>query len=58
MRLIIVINPVSYTHLRIITSDDIFDYMLTIRTNNDEISEKKDIARDEYGALKLSLIHI
>lgn len=37
---------------RIITSDDIFDYMLTIRTNNDEISEKKDIARDEYGALK------
>lgn len=37
---------------RIITSDDIFDYMLTIRTNNDEIFEKKDIARDEYGALK------
>lgn len=37
---------------RIITSDDIFDYMLTVRTNNDEICEKKDLARDEYRNLK------
>ena len=30
---------------RIITSDDIFDYMLTVRTNNNEISESKEIQR-------------
>lgn len=29
---------------RIITSDDIFDYMLTVRSNNEEISEKKEEA--------------
>ena len=32
---------------RIITSDDIFDYMLTVRTNNNEISENKEIAKEE-----------
>lgn len=33
---------------RIITSDDVFDYMLTMRTRNDEISEDKKEARDLY----------
>lgn len=37
---------------RIITSDDIFDYMLTVRTNNDEISEKQEIARDQWAGIK------
>lgn len=37
---------------RIITSDDIFDYMLTVRTNNNDISENKEIAREEYDNLK------
>lgn len=37
---------------RIITSDDIFDYMLTVRTNNDEISESKEEAREEWANLK------
>ena len=37
---------------RIITSDDIFDYMLTVRTNNDEISAAKEDARDSWGDLK------
>ncbi len=37
---------------RIITSDDIFDYMLTVRTNNDDIIENKEIARDEWANLK------
>lgn len=37
---------------RIITSDDIFDYMLTIRTNNNEISESKDEAKEEWANLK------
>ena len=37
---------------RIITSDDIFDYMLTVRTNNNEISENKETAKDEWGNLK------
>lgn len=37
---------------RIITSDDIFDYMLTVRTNNDEISESKEDARKEWSHLK------
>ena len=37
---------------RIITSDDIFDYMLTVRTNNNEISEQKEIARASWGELK------
>ncbi len=34
---------------RIITSDDIFDYMLTVRANNDEISESVESARDEWA---------
>ena len=37
---------------RIITSDDIFDYMLTVRTNNDEISENKEDAREEWANLR------
>lgn len=37
---------------RIITSDDIFDYMLTIRTNNNEIIESKETAKDEWANLK------
>jgi predicted ATPase len=34
---------------RIITSDDIFDYMLTVRTNNDEIADSEDDIRSEWG---------
>ncbi|WP_036605071.1 AAA family ATPase [Paenibacillus assamensis] len=34
---------------RIITSDDIFDYMLTVRTNNDEISDRVENIRSEWG---------
>ncbi len=37
---------------RIITSDDIFDYMLTVRTNNNEISENKENARESWAGLK------
>ncbi len=37
---------------RIITSDDVFDYMLTMRTRNDEISENKQTAREDYARLK------
>ena len=37
---------------RIITSDDIFDYMLTVRTNNDEISESKAVAKEDWASLK------
>lgn len=37
---------------RIITSDDIFDYMLTVRTNNSEISESKEQAREKWQDLK------
>ena len=37
---------------RIITSDDIFDYMLTVRTNNQDIAENIEIARSRYGDLK------
>jgi len=37
---------------RIITSDDIFDYMLTVRANNEEISENKEGAKGEWAALK------
>lgn len=37
---------------RIITSDDIFDYMLTVRTNNDEIADSTDEVRSEYENLK------
>lgn len=37
---------------RIITSDDIFDYMLTMRTNNNEITEAKDEARESHAGIK------
>lgn len=37
---------------RIITSDDIFDYMLTVRTNNAEIAENRDDARGQWSHLK------
>ena len=37
---------------RIITSDDIFDYMLTVRTNNDDIAQHKQDAREEWGRLR------
>ena len=36
----------------IITSDDVFDYMLTVRTNNDEIGECREEARDQWGTLR------
>ncbi|MDE6869958.1 MAG: AAA family ATPase [Clostridia bacterium] len=38
---------------RIITSDDVFDYMLTVRTNNSEIFDHIEQVKDnEYGKLK------
>lgn len=37
---------------RIITSDDIFDYMLTVRTNNAEIAEEIERGKIEYKRLK------
>ena len=37
---------------RIITSDDIFDYMLTVRTNNSEIAEEVEAGKKEYQKLK------
>ncbi len=37
---------------RIITSDDIFDYMLTVRTNNAEIAEEKERGKKEHHRLK------
>lgn len=37
---------------RIITSDDIFDYMLTVRTNNEDIGESKEDAREKWVGLK------
>ena len=37
---------------RIITSDDIFDYMLTVRTNNSEISEEIERGKEEHARLK------
>lgn len=37
---------------RIITSDDIFDYMLTVRTNNVDVAERIEIARDEWSRLR------
>ncbi len=39
---------------RIITSDDIFDYMLTIRTNNNDIAENIEEAREEWVKLRFS----
>ena len=37
---------------RIITSDDVFDYMLAVRTNNVDISENIEEAREEWANLK------
>ena len=37
---------------RIITSDDIFDYMLAVRTNNEEIASRQQEGRDEWARLK------
>ncbi len=37
---------------RIITSDDVFDYMLTVRTNNEDIKENKEIAKEKWAELK------
>lgn len=37
---------------RIITSDDVFDYMLAMRTRNDEISESKRAVKNDYAKLK------
>ena len=37
---------------RIITSDDVFDYMLTVRTNNMEIAEGKEDAKEEWKTLR------
>lgn len=38
---------------RIITSDDVFDYMLTVRTNNSEIAEEIEHVHDEdYAKIK------
>lgn len=37
---------------RIITSDDIFDYMLTMRTNNAEIAEEKAAVKEQYQDIR------
>lgn len=37
---------------RIITSDDVFDYMLTVRTNNADIAENVEDARGEWANLR------
>ena len=37
---------------RIITSDDVFDYMLTVRTNNMEIVEDKEVAKEDWHSLR------
>lgn len=37
---------------RMITSDDVFDYMLTMRSRNDEITQAKEQAKQDYAALK------
>ena len=37
---------------RILTSDDVFEYMLAMRSNNDEIREKIEIGRAERKRLK------
>ncbi|MBQ4058314.1 MAG: AAA family ATPase [Lachnospiraceae bacterium] len=37
---------------RIITSDDVFDYMLTVRTNNVDIAENIEDARDKWSDLR------
>ena len=37
---------------RIITSDDVFDYMLAVRTNNAEIEETVEQGKAEYARIK------
>ena len=37
---------------RIITSDDVFDFMLALRTNNEEIAENKQEARQDWAQLR------
>ena len=37
---------------RIITSDDVFDYMLAVRANNKEIGEGIEAGKEEYAKLK------
>lgn len=37
---------------RIITSDDVFDYMLALRTNNEDIAENKQEARENWAELR------
>jgi len=37
---------------RIITSDDIFDYMLNARENNQNVADETEDLREEYGELK------
>jgi predicted ATPase len=37
---------------RIITSDDVFDYMLALRTNNADIAENKQEARQNWAELR------
>lgn len=37
---------------RIITSDDVFDYMLAVRTNNADIREETERGKDKYRTLK------
>lgn len=37
---------------RIITSDDVFDYMLAVRTNNDQIDEDRQIVAKNYMGIK------
>lgn len=37
---------------RIITSDDVFDYMLTVRTNNMDIAENIEEAREQWANLR------
>ena len=37
---------------RIITSDDIFDYMLAVRSNNEDIGEHVEYAKDKWAELR------
>ncbi len=37
---------------RIISSDDVFDYMLAVRANNKEIGEAIEEGKEEYGRIK------
>lgn len=44
----------EFQEKRIITSDDIFDYMLDIRTINEHIDKKREERLEEYADLKYS----